>query len=56
MKLNRIISSLMLVASLWVTTSCECDHDIVTPFASSLQVGNVVCKGGKTKRVNMWSA
>lgn len=46
MKLNRIISSLMLVASLWVTTSCECDHDIVTPFASSLQVGNVVCSDG----------
>lgn len=46
MRLNQIILSLMLVVSLWVTTSCECNHDIVTPFTSSLQVGNVVCADG----------
>lgn len=46
MKLSRIFLSLMAIATLWVTTSCECDHDIESSFVSSLQVGNVVCSDG----------
>ena len=45
MKLKRFLLPILAWSGL-VLTSCLCEHEEVTGYLSSLQVGNVVCSDG----------
>lgn len=53
---ESIFLSLMTIATLWTTTSCECDHDFESSFASSLQIGNVLCSDGTVLTVTEFTS
>lgn len=44
MKIKRVFPLIALCVFMFV--SCDCDHDLEAPFASSLAVGSVVCSDG----------